>query len=292
MAPPPPRELPDGLSIGPMRREDVTVLTGWAADEGWNPGNADIGIAWDIDPGAFIALHRQDELMGGGTIFRHGPGLGFMGLFIVKAGLRRAGLGSPLWHHRLGLLRSRLAPGATIGMDGVFDMAPFYERGGFTLAHRDLRFQGIAQGAHDRAVRRLTQADFDAIETIDRRHFPAPRSAFLRRWVFQPGAHALGLLDGDTLLGFGVARPARQGFKLGPVFAPDADSAERLISSLMAPIAGQQVQLDVPEPNAAGLRLAQSFGLAEVFGCARMYHGPDPALPLQRIFGVTSFEFG
>ncbi|MBS0644376.1 MAG: GNAT family N-acetyltransferase [Proteobacteria bacterium] len=275
-----------------MSRDDVAVLAGWAADEGWNPGNADIGIAWDIDPGAFIALHRDGELVGGGTIFRHSPMFGFMGLFIVKAGLRRAGLGAPLWHHRLDLLQTRLAPGATIGMDGVFDMVPFYTRGGFTLAYRDLRFQGAAQGVPDKAVRPLTEADFPAIEAIDRQHFPTPRGTFLRRWVFQPGAHALGLFDSGTLLGFGVARPARQGFKLGPVYAMSPDSAESLVSSLMAPIIGQQVQLDVPEPNDAGLRLAQSFGLSEVFGCARMYHGPTPDLPVRQIFGVTSFEFG
>ena len=275
-----------------MTREEVSVLAGWAADEGWNPGNADIGIAWDIDPDAFIALRRSDELVGGGTIFRHGPRFGFMGLFIVKAGLRRAGLGAPLWHHRLALLRSRLEPDATIGMDGVFDMAPFYARGGFTLAHRDLRFEGIAQGASDSAVRPLTEADFEAIETIDHAHFPAPRAAFVRRWVFQPGAHALVLSERGIMTGFGVARPARQGFKLGPVYAPSPDAAECLLSSLMARVTGQLVQLDVPEPNAAGLRLAQSFGLSEAFGCARMYHGPAPDLKLHQIFGVTSFEFG
>jgi hypothetical protein len=29
-----------------------------------------------------------------------------------------------------------------------------------------------------------------------------------------------------------------------------------------------------------------------VFGCARMYCGADPKLPVQSIYGVTSFEFG
>jgi hypothetical protein len=32
--------------------------------------------------------------------------------------------------------------------------------------------------------------------------------------------------------------------------------------------------------------------LAKAFGCARLYPGPDPGLPDERIFGVTSFEFG
>ena len=70
------------------------------------------------------------------------------------------------------------------------------------------------------------------------------------------------------------------------------DAAERIIGSLMSRFPGQQMQLDVPEPNEAGTRLAMKFGLKEVFGCARMYHGPAPDLPVERIFGVTSFEFG
>ena len=42
----------------------------------------------------------------------------------------------------------------------------------------------------------------------------------------------------------------------------------------------------------AGLDLVARLGWRECFGCARMYLGPDPQLPVDRIFGVTSFEFG
>ena len=36
----------------------------------------------------------------------------------------------------------------------------------------------------------------------------------------------------------------------------------------------------------------KSSALKEVFGCARLYHGRAPDLPIGNIFGVTSFEFG
>jgi len=284
--------LPEGLALGPMRREEADLAVDWAAAEGWNPGKADIGIAWATDPAAFIALRRGSELAGGGTIFSYDGRFGFMGLFIVRRELRGAGLGARLWHYRLQRLQDRLLPGAPIGMDGVFAMVPFYERGGFALAHKDLRFEGIARGTIDPDAPLLDPAMFDLVEKYDRAHVPAPRAAFLRSWMFQPGAYALGLMDGDRLLGYGVARPARAGFKLGPVYAERADVAERLIGSLMAKVAGEQVQLDVPEPNDAGMRLAETFGLKEVFGCARMYRGAAPQLPLRRIYGVTSFEFG
>ena len=156
------------LSLGPMRRDEVATLGGWAADEGWNPGKADLDIAWDIDPDAFIALRRGAELVGGGTIFSYAGLFGFMGLFIVRKDLRGDGLGAQLWHYRLKRLQARLSPGAVIGMDGVFAMVPFYARGGFALAYRDLRFQGIANGSADPQVQLLDEASFATIDRFDR----------------------------------------------------------------------------------------------------------------------------
>jgi hypothetical protein len=60
-------------------------------------------------------------------------------------------------------------------------------------------------------------------------------------------------------------------------------------------IAGTQggtVYIDPPVPNEAACRLAVDLGLKPVFETARMYRGPSPALALDRIFGITSFELG
>ena len=139
--------LPPNLSIGPMTRAEVDTLGDWAAAEGWNPGLSDLAIAWDTDPDAFVALRDGGTLAGGGSIFSYGGAFGFMGLFIMRADLRRQGLGAVLWRWRRDRLIARLKPGATIAMDGVFDMAPFYERGGFKSAFRDIRYQGLAAAA-------------------------------------------------------------------------------------------------------------------------------------------------
>jgi GNAT superfamily N-acetyltransferase len=284
--------IPPDLSITPMKREEADILAVWAADEGWNPGKSDIGVAWDTDPEGFIALRIGSDLVGGGTIMSYDGRFGFMGLFIVRRDQRGRGFGAHLWRYRLNRLQGRLAPEAPIGMDGVLAMKPFYERGGFMFAHNDVRYQGIAEGTMDPAVRPIDSSMFAIVESFDRLHVPAPRAPFLRRWTFQRGAHALGLHENGQMVGYGVARPALTGYKFGPVFAKRADIAERLILSLMACIPGEQVQLDVPEPNQSASRLAEKFGLKAVFGCARLYHGQTPDLPIGNIFGVTSFEFG
>ena len=92
--------LPIGYTLAPMRDEDINQLAEWAAIEGWNPGRSDLAIARRIDPNAFIALRDGDQLVGGGTVFRITPSFGFMGLFIIRADRRGAGLGRALWHHR------------------------------------------------------------------------------------------------------------------------------------------------------------------------------------------------
>lgn len=131
-----------------------------------------------------------------------------------------------------------------------------------------------------------------AVTAYDRTCFPAAREGFLRAWLTQPGGIALAKLDGGELRGFGVARRCRDGAKIGPLFADDRDTAEALYASLAAGAPGESIYLDVPEINARGMEMAAELGMEEVFGTARMYVGPQPALQHERIFGVTTFELG
>ena len=50
--------------------------------------------------------------------------------------------------------------------------------------------------------------------------------------------------------------------------------------------------LDVPEANAAAVALAQRHGMWPVFETARMYTGDAPAIAMERVFGITTFELG
>lgn len=52
------------------------------------------------------------------------------------------------------------------------------------------------------------------------------------------------------------------------------------------------VFLDTPEPNSAALDLAKRHHMLHVFETVRMYTKEDPGHPMDRIFGVTSFELG
>ena len=281
------------LNLRQMTRTELDTLVDWAGDEGWNPGLHDADIFWDTDPDGFIAAEQGGELVGGGSIVSYDGRFGFMGFFIVRPELRGRGLGRKLWLHRRDLLISRLQRPAVIGMDGVFDMQAFYAAGGFVLSHRDLRFEGVgAPHAPPAAVVDARELPFDQLASYDAAHFPCPRERFLKAWIGQPQSRSLAVVGDGRLQGYGVIRRCRRGCKIGPLFAADAGTADTLFRSLGDFAAGEPVFLDAPENNPQALALAQSHGMNEVFGCARMYYGPAPSLPGEEIFGVTTFELG
>jgi ribosomal protein S18 acetylase RimI-like enzyme len=285
--------MASGLGLRTMTRREVGELLSWADDEGWNPGLHDAELFWRTDPDAFIAAEFDGQWVGGGAITSYGGEYGFMGLFIVRPEVRGRGLGSQLWHARLARLRDRLRPGAPIGMDGVFTMQDWYARGGFVLAHREIRYEGVGvSGSIDASLVPATDLPRDAIAAYDRSCFPAARGRFLDGWLEQPDALALAAVAGERLIGYGVARRCGVGAKIGPLFADDGETAERLFASLSTLVPGEPVFLDVPEINAAAVALVRRQGMRDVFGCARMYVGAPPRLRDDRIFGVTTFELG
>ncbi len=281
------------LVIRAMTRAELDALVEWAAAEGWNPGLNDPQIFWDTDPEGFVGAELGGELIGGGSIVSYAGRFGFMGLFIVRPDQRRRGLGERLWLRRRDLLISRLHAPAVIGMDGVFAMQAFYARGGFVFCNRDLRFAGVGAASRpERWLVDLAAVSFAELLRYDAAHFPASRERFLAAWISQPGSRALAAVRDGVLRGYGVARRCRQGFKIGPLFAADGETADALFRALGDIAPGEQVFLDVPENNPLAMALAQRHGLREVFGCARMYYGPAPLLPHREIFGVTTFELG
>ena len=284
---------PDDMHIRGMTRDELDVLVEWAAREGWNPGLDDAEVFWNADPDGFVAAEISAELIGGGSIVAYDTRYGFMGFFIMRPDYRGRGLGDRLWNERKRRLLTRLDPGASIGMDGVFDMQEYYARGGFRFVCRDLRFEGRGmKSPYPQEIVEASFLPFERIDLYDRRHFPAPRSGFLRSWIQRPGGHALAVMEDDAIRGYGVMRPCRTGHKIGPLFAVNASVAERLLVALGSRVPGEPIFLDVPEINRDALALVARHGMKEVFGCARMVLGPIPKLPDAEIFGVTTFELG
>ena len=247
--------------IEKMNREEAALAVEWAAREGWNPGCSDAGIFYDTDPDGFLMARLGSTPVAVLSAVRYGDDFGFMGFYIAAPEHRNKGYGG-----LLALAGIKHLDGVPVGLDGVEAQQANYARHGFVMAHANVRYQGIGPGAAPAAagctgaeLRSIQPADLPGLFAYDRRHFPADREAFLRAWIFQPGATAVLAL----LHSLRSTVPAEEAFFI-----------------------------DVPQPNQSAVALAAASGMVPVFKTARMYRGPAPELPLSCLYGITSFELG
>jgi GNAT superfamily N-acetyltransferase len=270
--------------------QGVQLLLDWAAAEGWNPGLDDASPFYAADPSGYLVGCDNGIPIAGISVVTSGDHFGFLGLYIVHPSYRGRGFGWKIWQAGVVQLGQR-----TIGLDGVVAQQSNYARSGFGYAHRSMRFAGKAKAAPrpNKGARAITTSDVPKLIEFDARHYGAARPLFLQSWLNGSGGRRGFVFERDgTIVGYGVIRPCINGYKIGPLFADAPDIAEGLLLAMLEQNANALVMIDVPEPNRQARLMVEALGLASVFETARMYRGSAPALPLQNIFGLTSFELG
>lgn len=268
----------------------LDTMIEWAAAEGWNPGNADRDAFLAADPEGFLLGYLGDQPIASISVVKYGEDFGFLGFYIVRPEYRGQGHGIAIW--RAGMARLQ---GRTVGLDGVVAQQANYAKSGFVLAYSHFRYQGrgTGRGARDPGIVPLAAVAFDRLAAYDRQLYPQARTQFLRAWITRPGSVGLALIEDGNPAGYGVIRPSRNGYRIGPLFADTPDVATRLLDGLLASVpADAPVFIDVPLANAAAIALVAGSGMTPDFETARMYAGAAPRLPVERIYGVTSLELG
>jgi len=259
----------------------------WADAEGWNPGLDDGERFLAAAPDSFLTAERSGEIIATVSCALYGDAYAFIGFYVVRPDLRGRGIGSALLERALGR-----ANGRVVGLDGVLEQQASYERRGFRLAHRNLRWRTEGGGDRPSELVELSSVPFEQVLGFDAEVFGAERERFLQEWVDRPPGHALGCMTDGRLAGYGVVRPCRVGAKVGPLFADD-DEAELLLAGLLATAGpGTEVFVDMPAANPHSARLRSKREMEQSFETVRMYLNGRPPEDVDKVFGVTTFEFG
>lgn len=277
------------LQIRNLNPSEIAVAVDWAAAEGWNPGLSDAACFAIPDAKGFFVGEVDGEPVATVSCVNYDDRFAFLGFYIVRSAYRGAGHGLRIWNAAIAHAGARI-----IGLDGVVAQQDNYKKSGFRLAYANIRYGGIvaAPPMPSANVVALDKIPFALIEADDATVFPAARSAFLRAWINTPGHIGRALLRDGKLAAWGVIRPCRTGYKIGPLVADDRMAAEAIVRALLASAGGSDIFLDVPAVNREATALAEVLGLKPVFETARMYTGPIAPLRIDRVFGVTSFELG
>ncbi|CAM9281480.1 unnamed protein product [Laminaria digitata] len=293
-----------GVAIHIMTEADVVRTLAWAGSEGWNPGNADAKPFQAADPeGFFISKTEDGEPVASVSAVRYGEDYGFIGLYICAPEFRGRGHGLAVFRHGMDHLEGRV-----MGLDAVLEQQANYAKLGFEVAHLTLRFEGVG-GAVDAppsltptaegeqggglVVEKLGQDNVELVLDFDRGHVPAPRAQFMRTWFANPGHTTLVAMEKGSVRGYGVLRPSAGGARIGPLFADSVKVAELLLMGLAGSTSPKtMISMDIPDINEEAVRLAERLGFSKVFVMARMYRGPAPKVPMDRIFSITIAELG
>ena len=272
-----------------MTRTEINLAIDWAAKEGWNPGIHDADYFYNTDPNGFYLGELNGEPVGCISAVIYDTSFSFLGFYIVKPEYRGKGFGIRLWDTALSYIGSRI-----IGLDSVLAQQENYKKSGFKFAYSNIRYGGkvLSRGHISSNIISLSEVPFADLVTYDSNLFFTSRPQFLKGWIRQPQGIALGIIKDSRLAGYGVIRKCQNGFKIGPLFADNGQFAEELFSALIKHSFGATVYLDVPEINHIAISLADRHGMVKMFETARMYTKQIPLLPVERIFGVTSFELG
>ena len=282
-----------------MTQSELALVISWAAEEGWNPGLYDAECFYAADENGFLIGLLNGEPIASISAVKYSETFGFIGFYMVRPAFRGRGYGWRIWQAGLDYLQGR-----TIGLDGVVEQQENYLKSGFTLAHRNTRYEGVCTATNSDAFSQkiaednyqlvdLSSVSLKAVANYDRDIFLCDRSAFLNRWINSPHHQSVGLIQAQQLLGYGVLRPCQQGYKIGPLFANEPEAAELIFLALRSRVElNAPFYLDVPNANALAVALAKKYQMASVFETARMYAPKTLDLPLHHIFGITTFELG
>jgi GNAT superfamily N-acetyltransferase len=273
-----------------MTKDEVAVAVDWAAAEGWNPGLHDAECFWPVDPDGFFCAELDGRIVGTAAVVNYDDSFSFGGFYIVDPAHRAGGIGMQLARYAM-----RHAGDRVLGVDGVVAMVPKYEGSGLLFLHyNNARYEGNGGGEMPGGLTPIADVPFADLLAYDTAHFPARREVFLQCWIAQEGHFGLALLDRDgNILGYGVRRACRNGYKIGPLFARDRATAELILDGLIAGIPAEPFFLDIPVPNKDAVALVEDRKMNPVFFTARLYTTKEPVpLPLEEIFGVTTFELG
>eukprot|EP01040_Poterioochromonas_malhamensis_P016918 gene16918-19322_t len=273
---------------------------GLSAEEGWNPGPNDWRSFSAIDPSGFFVGVKDGEIVACISALRVDPNHGYIGYYICKKEHRGKGYGLPLF--QAGLKKLWDEGISCIGLDGILMQVPNYEKSGFVPYFESTRYLFVKSSSSPLAAEeqsRIVNAKDNELHEERLRDILALQQSIQTityesyyRALFQDeNVKALSYYSSDNeIVGFGVIRPAMEGYRLGPLYANDAEVARVLFKALVGDLSlGSKVIMEIANVNTSALGLDLK-PLAAV--CMHMYTQPPPPSDLSRVFALQSWTIG
>ncbi len=252
---------------------------------GWPHRREDWALSLSISVGV-VALER-DRVVGTALMTPFGDACATINLIIVDQDLRGRGLGRKLTSAALALAGDRACR-----LVATADGLPLYERLGFTATQEIYQHQGFVEVSQPLVgIEWADAARLPELAALDGQAYGGDRRALLGQ-VAANGQFAI-LRRSGAIVAFAAVRPFGRGQVIGPVVAPDEETARQLIRFIAASREGQFLRIDVPGDSGLSHWL-DGLGFTHVGGGMAMTRGASSSRqpPAARTFALASQAFG
>lgn len=277
----------DGVLLRAMTEADLPNAQALSAELRWPHRLTDWAHAFLHAEG--VVAERDGKIVATALRFRWGARHATVGLIIVAPACQ----GRRIGHRLLTTLLDGLAD-HTVLLQATTEGRGLYERLGFVRTGEIRQHQGVAQPTPLIALpegwrlRPVGQNEAQALHRLDEEARGMPRPVLIDCLLAK--ADACVVLDHDgTQKGFAILRRFGRGHVIGPVVAPDADSAKALIAHLAGTNAGRFTRIDIDFDSGLAEWL-ESFGLLRVDAATTMVRGAPLQHPegAPRLFAIVT----
>ncbi|WP_378949167.1 GNAT family N-acetyltransferase [Paracoccus sp. R86501] len=270
------------LSLAPFAPEHLPAALALSQAESWPHRAEDWALLLSLSKGV-VALH--DGQVAGTALVTHFGDVGLVNMIIVGKALRGRGLGrklvegamatAPVPEHRLIATEAGL---------------PLYRKMGFVPTGEIVQHQGtVAPVSAPGGITWATLNDAPALAALDRSATGMERRPLIDA-LLQQGRIAVRR-EGDQMMAWAAIRRFGRGLVAGPVIAPDADIAQRLLAHVMADHSGAFLRVDTQADSGLSPWL-ETLNLPRAGGGIAMSTAPQPHTAPIRSFALAAQALG
>ncbi|WP_419902903.1 GNAT family N-acetyltransferase [Kiloniella sp.] len=276
---------PSCQGIVSLTQNDIPEILCLVEKLNWTHVEADLNVMFRA--GSFLGL-REDcgKIIATGAIFPYGDNLASIGMIMVAPDHQRKGYGRAVMQD---LHDSKTAQGRRLCLIATDEGEQLYKALGYHVTSRIRKFfadpellleTSTTVVNFDCKMRHLTENDFSDVIELDSQSIGASREKLLRLRFAQSGVGVVIEGQNGKLIAFALSSLQREQCHLGPIVAPDRDTALILILGL-ADNNRRELRIDIPEEQSVLYELLPELGFRLI---------ANPPAMTRPVVGATEFD--
>ncbi|MDV2683985.1 GNAT family N-acetyltransferase [Alkalihalophilus lindianensis] len=244
---------------------DIPNLIELSASVGWDYDEKEIGTVLSSGK-IFGHKNAEGEIVSSSAIIPYDTSLASIGMVIVNKNFRGMGLGKKVTKECI----ESVSKETSIMLIATEEGTPLYEKMGFHtvgFVHKYLcdNYQVDTAPLIDShiSIEEFSEIDFEQLLKLDEGAFGDKRTHFLRNRIKQSEKCLVVKDEIGTIVGYGLSILGPINLILGPIVAPDFQSASVLIDKLSSEHQGK-LRIDVPSGNDEFMMFLEKKGFVNV----------------------------